>query len=106
MPNNSKHKSRLFSSVIIGSVIAFVLISVILYKGGALDPKWPQFWYLRPLILVPLAGGVWRFIFYTMEKYRQGPIWRKVIVNLVCVLIYIIGIWLATVIGLDGVWWH
>ena len=105
MQNFISNKPLLYRRVAIGASIAFVLIAFFLYMGGALDPKWPKLWYIRPLIIVPLAGATGGFIFHLLEPYRQGGLWLKAAVNLFGIFIYVIGLWLGSVLGLAGVWW-
>ncbi|MBP6396944.1 MAG: hypothetical protein KBF57_09065 [Saprospiraceae bacterium] len=105
MEINISNKPLLYRRLTIGAAIAFAWTAFFLYKGGAFDPKWPSFWYLRPLILVPLAGAVGGVFYHLMEGYRNRGRWMKVGINLLCILVYIVGVWIGTVLGLAGVWW-
>ncbi|HRG20840.1 MAG TPA: hypothetical protein PLQ57_07405 [Saprospiraceae bacterium] len=105
MEINISNKPLLYRRVAIGATIAFVWTAYFLIKGGAFDPKWPHFWYIRPLILVPLAGAVGGVFYHLMEGFRIKGGWIKVGINLLCVIVYIMGVWIGTVLGLDGVWW-
>jgi hypothetical protein len=99
------NKSQMFRRIAIGATIAFVLIAFFLYKGGALDPKWPRLWYIRPLIIVPFAGAFGGIFYHLMDGFRIKGGWIKIGINSLCILVYIMGIWIATILGLDGVWW-
>lgn len=98
-------KNLLYRRLIIGSTIAFIWTAIFLYTGGAFDPQWPKFWYFRPLILVPAAGAIGGLFYHFFESYRQRSKWWQVGINIFCVLVYIAGVWIATILGLDGVWW-
>lgn len=105
MKLNLSDKSLLYRRMATGAFIAFVLIAIFLYGGGALDPKWPKFWYIRPLIIVPLAGATGGLFYHLLEPYRHSGLWITAGVNLLCLIVYIIGLWLGSVLGLAGVWW-
>ncbi len=91
--------------VIQGAVLALILIAIFLSGVGEPHPSWPPFWYLRPLIIVPLAGasgGTW--VYYINQLRREGG-WNKVFTLLISILGYVIALWLGTVLGLDGTLW-
>lgn len=89
--------------VIYGAGLALILIGLFLFGIDNPNPNWPEFWMLRPLIIVPLAGamgGIWIYLckFSLKEK--------KIIANIIGILGYIIAIWLGSVLGLDGTLWN
>ena len=98
--------SSLGKRILIGGGIALVLISFFLYKSGEPDPSWGQMWMLRPLIIVPLAGATGGAFFYFMEYMALRGSLNKVFGFLLAIIVYIVGLWMGTVLGLDGTMWN
>jgi len=102
----SIHPVSLSKCMLIGGGIALALIAVFLLKAGAPNPAWPKFWMIRPLIIVPLAGATGGAFYWLMDGIRYQGSWKKIVVNVVCLLVYIIGLWMGAVLGLDGTMWN
>lgn len=88
-----------------GAGIALCLLTVFLW-GIEPDPLWPKYWMLRPYIIVPLAGATGGICFHILDRYFYGAGWKRVLANICGVIIYIIGLWLGSVLGLDGTLWN
>lgn len=88
-----------------GAGIAFILIALFLLAAGEGEPNWPKFWLLRPLVLVPLAGALGGLFYYNMGPLRDQGGWRKFLAHVLSLLVYLLVLWLGTVLGLDGTWW-
>lgn len=88
-----------------GAGIAFPLILLFLVSAGAGDPDWPRFWMIRPLVIVPLAGALGGVFYYNMDHLRDQGGSRKALANVLSLLVYLVVLWLGTVLGLDGTWW-
>lgn len=99
------HPVPLSTRLLQGAGIALIAITIFLIGAGEGDPAWPRFWMLRPLIVVPLAGAAGGGFYYFMDHLRYQGGWRKVLAILLCLVVYVIGLWLGTVLGLDGTWW-
>ncbi|MGN7723704.1 hypothetical protein [Chitinophaga sp. 22620] len=104
-PTRPLHPVSLTKRMLLGAAIALVLITIFLIGAGEGDPSWPRFWMVRPLIIVPLAGAAGGACFYFLDHLRHHGGWRAVLGVVLGVIIYIIGLWLGTVLGLDGTWW-
>jgi hypothetical protein len=107
--NNSTTRSiqstSLAKCIFIGGGIALALITIFLLKAGSPDPGWPKFWQIRPLVIVPLAGAAGGVCYYLMNPMRNQGGWQKIVANILSLLVYIIGLWMGTVLGLDGTMW-
>lgn len=88
-----------------GAGVALVLIVLFLASAGAGNPEWPRFWMIRPLVIVPLAGALGGVFYYNMDHLRDRGGWRKVLANVLSLLVFLVVLWLGTVLGLDGTWW-
>lgn len=88
-----------------GAAIGLALISFFLVGAGSADPSWPRLWMVRPLILVPLAGGLAGACFAALAPYRRGGSGWRILAWPVSILGFVVAIWLGTVLGLDGTYW-
>ena len=100
------HPASLGKRMLLGGSIALVLISLFLLNSGGPNPEWGKLWMIRPLLVVSLAGAVGGAFFYFMDSLRHRNHWSKIGVNLLCLIVYIIGLWMGTVLGLDGTMWN
>jgi hypothetical protein len=92
---------------LLGAGIAYVLITVfLLVPGVRVNPTWPKFWMIRPLLIVPLAGAAGGIFYHFMDIMRSQKGWKKIVTNVVSLIVYIIGLWLGTVLGLAGTLWN
>ncbi|WP_460914260.1 potassium transporter KefB [Spirosoma areae] len=91
---------------LLGAGIALVLISIFLLNAGEPNPNWPRLWMIKPLLIVPLAGALGSVFSYFMNHLPHQKSWRKALINIVSLIVYIIGLWLGTVLGLDGTLWN
>jgi hypothetical protein len=90
----------------IGGTIALFLITVFIFPS-MLEPKpdWPTLWMIRPLIVVPFAGATGGACNYFLLRWGDKQGLNKTFVYILSVLIFIIGLWMGTVLGLDGTLW-
>jgi hypothetical protein len=96
--------SSLFYKMIVGGSFALILINIYLLKAGEPDPAWgwSDLWMIRPLVVVPFAGAMGGAFFHLMEPIRIQGGGKRGLALLVSILVYIIGIWMGFVLGLDG----
>lgn len=95
---------QLLKRMLIGAGIALVPIVLLLSSVDHPDPAWPRYWMVRPLIIVPLSGAGGGAFFHLVNPMRF-PGWKKLGAIFLCVLVFIIGLWMGTVLGLDGTLW-
>jgi hypothetical protein len=92
-------------SVIFGGGFAFALMAFFLYTAGEPHPDWGPLWRIRPLLVITVAGAIggafWHFM---LSAARRGG-WRKFLRFLLGMLLYLIALWLGSVLGLDGTYW-
>jgi hypothetical protein len=97
-------RSALLTRMGIGAGIGLVLIGLFLIGAGEPNPAWPALWRIRPLVIVPLAGATGGAFYYFVGQFGYSG-WKKILVNLLCLFVFVIGLWLGTVLGLDGTYW-
>lgn len=91
--------------VIVGGAIALVLISIFLSGVHDPEPAWGRLWMIRPLVIVPLAGAAGGLFYYFMQHLRLSSGLNKVLVIVLSLFVYVVGLWLGAVLGLDGTLW-
>jgi hypothetical protein len=103
--NRQLDRASLGKRALLGGGIALALISIFLLGVGEPNPAWGKLWMMKPLIIVPLAGALGGVFYYFINHrpYQKG--WRKILVTIASLIVYIIGLWLGTVLGLDGTLW-
>ena len=91
--------------MLLGAVIGLLLISLFLFSAGEPKVEWGKLWMIRPLIIVPLAGAMGGLCNYFIVHFRHQVGINKIIAVFVSVIVFIVGLWLGVVLGLDGTWW-
>lgn len=91
--------------ILIGAAIALILIALFLSGVNNPDPAWPKLWKIKPLIIVPLAGAMGGLFYYLVQPLHYKSGLKKTVAIIVCIIVYVIGLWLGTVLGLDGTLW-
>lgn len=98
-------QSSLTKRMLIGAGIGLTLISLFLFSAGEGKAEWGKFWMIRPLIIVPFAGAVGGLCNYFIMGFYSNAGLNKIVAMILSVIIFIFGLWIGTVLGLDGTWW-
>jgi hypothetical protein len=91
--------------MLIGAFIGFVLITLFLMSAGEPNPDWGKWWRIKPMTMVPFAGAMGGVFYYIMDPFRVQGGWKMIVANIVSVLVFIIGLWMGSVLGLNGTYW-
>lgn len=91
--------------MLIGAGIGLLLISFFVFGVDNPNPAWPKFWYIRPLIITPIAAAMGGAFFAFME-YQASRGFNKTLAVLVGLIGFLVALWLGTVLGLDGTMWN
>ena len=91
--------------ILAGAGIGLLLISFFLFSVKEPDPEWGKLWMIRPLIIVPLAGAMGAVCNYFIVNFRKRAGINKTVTMIVSVLVFIVGLWMGIVLGLDGTLW-
>jgi hypothetical protein len=97
---------HLVQSTLIGAIIGFTVIFFIVVSVDHPRPEWGTYWWIRPILVVPFAGACGGLAFHILGYFRQQGGWKMVGANVLSVLIFIIGMWMGIVLGLNGTMWH
>ncbi|MBA4849586.1 potassium transporter KefB [Emticicia sp. BO119] len=95
----------LVKRVLLGAALglAIILFFVLITKNP--KPEWGKYWMIRPLIITPLAGAMAGVCNHLLDALRNQGGSKKLIASILMIVIYLIGLWLGTVLGLDGTLW-
>lgn len=104
--SESINTAHLGKKMLIGALPALLLISLFLLGAGEGDPAWGEYWMVRPLLIVPAAGATGGAFYYFMDHMASQLGWNKTLIVILSLVVYIIGLWLGFVLGLDGTYWN
>ena len=107
--NLTKHPiftALLVKRMLVGASIGLALISFFLFSTGESNPEWGKLWMIKPLLIVPLAGATGAAFFHLMDPFRYKGGWQKIIATALALIVFIIGLWLGSVLGLNGTYWN
>jgi len=102
--NQPFYPATLVKPVLVGAGIALFVISFFVFGVDAPHPEWERFWMIRPLIITPLAGAMGS-AFYAFMEYQNSRGFNRTLAILLSIVVYLIGLWLGTVLGLAGTMW-
>lgn len=90
--------------MLIGAGIALMVILFFVLGADNPNPAWGKYWMIRPLSITPTAGAVGGafFVFMNYQGYRG---FNRTLAILLSIVVYVIGLWLGVVLGLDGTMW-
>ncbi|NID13142.1 potassium transporter KefB [Fibrivirga algicola] len=91
--------------MLLGAAIALVLITLFLLGVKSPKPEWGEFWMVRPLIIVPLAGAAGGFFYYFVQRQNLRSTSQRIVFTVLGLFGYIIALWMGFVLGLDGTLW-
>jgi hypothetical protein len=98
-----KQSVALIRHLSVGGVTALLLVLLFLAGAGESDLNWASLWWIRPIVIVTLAGAMGGSWFYFMCHHMISNKLPRIIVG---ALGYIILIWMGTVLGFVGTLWN
>jgi hypothetical protein len=106
--NDSTTQPQLLPSLakrmLVGWGIGLLVISVFVVPTVP-DPAWGKFWMIRPLIITPLAGAMGGLCNYYIIRFHERVGVNKILAIIVSALVFIVGLWMGIILGLDGTLW-
>lgn len=103
--NQPIHSLSVVKPMLIGAGIALVVISFFVFGVDNTPAEWGKFWRIRPLIVTPLAGAMGG-AFYAFMDYQSSRGFNRTVAILLSIVVYFVGLWLGTVLGLAGTMWN
>jgi hypothetical protein len=105
LQEKSLNSGLFLKPVLVGAAIALLVISFFVFGVDHPNPEWGSFWRIRPLIITPLAGAMGG-AFFAFMNYQSSRGFNKTVAILLGLVVYLIGLWLGTVLGLAGTMWN
>ena len=99
------NRSSLRNRMLIGAGIAFMLMFLLLWPFDYARPEWGAYWFIRPFVVITFAGAVGGACNYFLFHWTSEGGWKRIMATLGSVVIYIFGLWVGTILGLDGTLW-
>ncbi len=104
--SNSFQSVPLGKRMMEGAVVAATFLFCFLFASGEPNPLWGKFWVLKPLIIVSIAGAASAAYYCFMDVMRRRGGWRKRFANISSLLVFLILLWVGSVLGLYGTMLH
>jgi hypothetical protein len=92
--------------MLFGAFIGFIIISVFVFGVDNPNPNWPANWRIKPLIVTPLVAAFGALSFYLADVIGVKREWPKVVLFFISAILFLIALWLGTVLGLNGTMWN
>lgn len=89
-----------------GALIGFVAISLLVFGVDDPDPSWPANWKVKPLVVTPLVTAFGMLSFYLKDIVGVKGDWPKIFLFFASAILFLISLWLGTVLGLNGTLWN
>jgi len=89
----------------LGGGVGLFLITFFLTTADGNDPSWGQYWWIRPLLIVPMAGAAAGAAYYFLDLWALQRGWSRIITGLFGFALLFVALWLGSVLGLDGTYW-
>lgn len=104
--STSQLSASLSKRMLGGAAIGLLLITLFLFSADEPNLAWGTLWMIRPLVIVTLAGAMGGLSNYFIIVFHNRVGLNKTLAIILSVIIFIIGIWLGVVLGLDGTMWN
>lgn len=105
LQNQPIYSVLLVKPMLVGAGIALLVISFFVFGVDAPHPEWGKFWIIRPLIITPFTGAMGG-AFYGFMDYQSSRGFNRTLAILLRIVVYFVGLWLGTVLGLAGTMWN
>lgn len=92
--------------MLIGAAVGLAVILFFVLQVNHPHPEWGRFWMIRPLLITPLAGAMAGLFSYFMAWLHREYAWNKILTVTLSTIVFVIGIWMGIILGLDGTLWH
>ena len=98
--------SSLTKRMMIGAGIGLLVISFFVVGAGSGKPAWGDYWRIKPLLLTPFLGAIVGLCYDVTERLRQLNGWQGRLFTILSFAGYLIGLWMAMILGLAGTMWN
>lgn len=92
------HSKTLLKRALTGTGVALTLMTIFLLIVGGFDDG---FWILIPTSAVTIAGALGGIFYDVVDHIRRQRNWNKLVVDIVCVLAYLAGLYMSLILALN-----
>lgn len=89
-----------------GAAIGFALVATLVFSVKEPNPDWGALWHLRPLIVTPLIAAIGAQVFGMVRLARSRAAWVRWTCGIVACVSFLVVLWIAIILGLDGTLWN
>ena len=98
-------KISLTTRMVAGAGIGLAVILFFILPVHDPRPEWGKLWMLRPLIIVPMAGATGGAFSYLFLQFGRQLGVNKIVIVILSTVVFVVGLWMGIVLGLDGTLW-
>ena len=91
--------------ILLGAGIGLIVIAFFLFGADEPNPEWGKLWMIKPLIITPIAGAIGGAFYYFINR-RSSMGLNKTVALILSLIVFIVGLWMGVVLGLDGTLWN
>lgn len=91
---------------IIGATIGLVITFIFIISADKADASWSKLWFIKPLVLTPLATAVGGAFYYYIEQLFFFNGWKKALAIIIGLIGFVVSLWLGMVLGFNGTYWN
>jgi len=91
--------------MLIGAGVGLIVISFFVFGVDEPAPHWPKLWFIRPLIVTPVAAAMGGAFYHFMDFLSSRGL-NKTVAVILSLVVFLISLWLGTVLGLAGTMWN
>ncbi len=92
--------------MLLGVVIALTLLTLFLLTVKEPNPAWGKYWMVRPYLLMTFAGAMGGLCNYIIINFRSVVGLNKTKAIVLSFVVFVIGLFMGFVLGLDGTLWN
>jgi hypothetical protein len=92
--------------MLIGAAIALTLITLYLLTVREPNPAWGKYWMVRPYLVMTFAGAMGGLCNYVIINFRSLVGLNKTMAIILSLLVFVVGLFMGFVVGLDGTLWN
>ena len=102
--NNHSLGKRALQGAGIAAVLVILFLAIIFSVGGVLNGKnfWQSIWEFFPLVTATVGGALGGVIYYLVVKAWYPGGWKKILATVVCILVYVLLVWLSLIAGFSA----
>lgn len=96
----------LVARMLTGFAIALLIILFFVLQVDNPSPEWHKTWWVRPVVITPLAGAAGGLFFHLLNSFAPTGSWKKIALSIIGVIGFLIATWMGFVLGLAGTLWN